>query len=105
MTPLIIEAALNGSTPKERNPRVPKSPEEIAHDSIECLAAGAAIIHNHLEDYSLHGAAAAERYILCWKPVLARYPEAILCPTQLEPENMPQRWAHNGLLAEAGYSA
>ena len=29
-TPLVIEVALNGGTPKARNPNVPRTPAEIA---------------------------------------------------------------------------
>ncbi len=49
-TPLIIEAAINGGTPKERNPNVPRTPAEIAEDGLRCLEAGASIIHNHNDE-------------------------------------------------------
>ena len=34
MEPLIIEAAINGSTPRSHNPHVPKTPAEVAADAI-----------------------------------------------------------------------
>jgi 3-keto-5-aminohexanoate cleavage enzyme len=79
--PVIVEVALNGVTAKARNPNVPMVPEEIAADALACLAAGAAIVHNHIDDFSLPGPAAAARYLAGWRPVLAAVPEAILYPT------------------------
>ena len=81
MTPVIIEAAINGATPKSRNPHVPTSPEEIAADALRCMEAGAAIIHNHIDDFSLSGAAAAERYLEGWRPIVSNQADAILYPT------------------------
>lgn len=79
--PLIIEAAINGVTFRARNPHVPLAPEEIADDALRCLAAGAAIIHNHLPDASLVGPAVAEAYLAGWHPVLSARPDALLYPT------------------------
>jgi len=59
--PVVIEAALNGATPKSRNPHVPTTPEEITADALACMNAGAAIVHTHIDDITLTGAAAAER--------------------------------------------
>jgi uncharacterized protein (DUF849 family) len=47
---LIIDARLNEYTGREANPKVPFSPEEIAHDAAACREAGAAIIHYHARD-------------------------------------------------------
>ena len=47
--PVIIEAAINGVTTTDTNPHVPREPAEIAADALACLAAGAAIIHNHID--------------------------------------------------------
>jgi uncharacterized protein (DUF849 family) len=47
----IITAALTGAvTPKEVNPHIPLSPEEIAEDAVKCWKAGAAIVHIHMRD-------------------------------------------------------
>lgn len=47
----VITAVLCGSWPtKDMNPAVPYSPEEIAHDAIECWKAGAAIVHIHARE-------------------------------------------------------
>ena len=46
-SPLIIEAAINGATSKEKNPHVPRTVDEIVESAFACLEAGAAIVHNH----------------------------------------------------------
>ena len=35
-TAVIIEVALNGVTSKDRNPNVPRSPEEVSADALAC---------------------------------------------------------------------
>jgi 3-keto-5-aminohexanoate cleavage enzyme len=79
--PVIIEAAINGATTKERNPNVPRSPSEIALDALAAIEAGAAIIHNHIDMGGLTEEQAAERYLEGWRPVLATRPDALLYPT------------------------
>jgi uncharacterized protein (DUF849 family) len=53
--PVIIEAAINGPTSKLENPRVPW------HDAQRCLAAGAAIVHNHVKAVMVDGPTAMVR--------------------------------------------
>lgn len=52
--PLVIEAAINGSTSKDANPHVPRTVDEIVATALACVGAGASIVHNHngLEDYA-----------------------------------------------------
>lgn len=48
---VIITAALTGAmTPKELNPNIPLTPEEIAEDAYQCWKAGAAVVHLHMRD-------------------------------------------------------
>lgn len=47
---IIIEAALNEIVQRTQQPLVPLTPEEIARDAIECVEAGASIIHFHPRD-------------------------------------------------------
>ncbi len=48
MSGLILNACLTGMvTTKEKNPRVPISPEEIVRDAVEVARAGAQIVHIH----------------------------------------------------------
>jgi uncharacterized protein (DUF849 family) len=99
--PMIIEAAINGATSKLENPEVPRSAEEIAHDAQRCLAAGAAIVHNHVEVVMVDGPTAAESYLECWRPVWANVPGALLYPT-VNAGPVEQSFAHLPLLAAAG---
>jgi uncharacterized protein (DUF849 family) len=102
VTPVIIEAAINGATPRERNPNVPLTPAEIAADALGCLAAGAAIVHNHIDDFTLSGEAAAERYLEGWRPVVRERPDAILYATVAIGGSIADRFAHVPALAASG---
>src|SRR5690349_8215894 len=81
VTPVIIEAAINGATTKAANPNVPKSPEEIAADALACIAAGAAVIHAHCDPAGGPDDEVAERYLQGFRPVWAERPDALLYPT------------------------
>lgn len=94
MQPAIIEVALNGITTKDQNPHVPITPDEIASDALRCIAAGASIIHNHIEDFRATGSLAAERYGEAWRTVLAAYPDALICPTTADAPTAGERAAH-----------
>ena len=100
MTPVVIEAAINGVTNKRRNPHVPCEPAEIAADALACLQTGAAVVHNHV-DLMMDGAAIAARQLEGWRPVLAARPDAILYPTVGIGPDVAARYAHIGILAEA----
>ncbi|MFN0147411.1 MAG: 3-keto-5-aminohexanoate cleavage protein [Dehalococcoidia bacterium] len=105
--PLIIEAAINGATPKTRNPNVPRSPAEIAGDALACLEAGASIVHNHNDEMLLtpDGVHAAAPYIEAWRAILAERPDALLYPTMGgggPHTTIERRYAHIPALAEAG---
>jgi uncharacterized protein (DUF849 family) len=43
----MIEAGLNETAGKERNPNVPYGPEEVAPDAVAAAEAGAAVVHFH----------------------------------------------------------
>ena len=105
-TPVIIEAALNGATPRERNPRVPRSVDEIVADGVACFAAGAAIVHNHNDDpvigRPVHDAAP---YLAAFARIREAVPNAILYPTMgggASGVTMAQRYAHVEALTRAG---
>jgi len=105
--PVIIEVALNGGMSKDRNPRVPRNPDEIAGDALACLEAGAAIAHNHNDEAVLgsDGHHSAEPYLSAWRQILEQRPDALLYPTMpggrpgISPED---RYAHIVALADAG---
>lgn len=107
-TPVIIEAAINGTTSRDRNPSVPRTPEEIAEEAIRCIEAGASIIHNHNDDPVLDmvtKAHAAGPYVEAWRPVLERHPGVFLYPTMTgggPHTTLEERYGHIPKIAEAG---
>ena len=81
--PVIIEAAINGGTPKARNRNVPRTPAEVAEDGLRCFAAGAAIVHNHNDEPVVGGARGIHRpepYIEAWRAILRERPDELLYP-------------------------
>lgn len=104
---VIVEVALNGGLTQARNPRVPRNPEEIAADALDCLAAGAAIVHNHNDEPVLGGDGAHDPapYLAAWRAILAKRPDALLYPTMAGGGpgiTVESRYAHIEALAEAG---
>lgn len=98
--PVILEVAVNGATPLERNPNVPRSAEEIAEVTSRCIEAGASIVHTHIADIGVSPRRAADLYLEHFRPVLARFPDAILYPTIVFGVAVEERVAHLGMLAE-----
>jgi uncharacterized protein (DUF849 family) len=99
---VIVEAAINGTTTKDRNPHVPRRPDEIARDALDCLQAGAAVVHNHTDVVMVPGPEAAARYLEGWAPVLAARPDALLYPTTNFGPGVEGAYAHMEPLAETG---
>jgi uncharacterized protein (DUF849 family) len=94
MSEVILELAINGETLKSRNSHVPRSPQEIAAAGIACIAHGAGMVHNHIDDPFLTGDAAAECYGQGWSDILASDPDAILCPTMAAGTGIHDRISH-----------
>ena len=107
--PLIIEVSLNGSVKRAQNPHVPYSDEDIVAQAVACMAAGAALVHNHTEDpvFGGTGVMDAENYAQPWRELLALRPDAILTPTMPGKEGVPveQRFAHIEAMAAEGLIA
>lgn len=104
---MILELALNGPTPKARNPHVPRTPEEIAEVALDGIALGASIVHNHNDEpmFTADGVHAVEPYVAAWEPVLARHPDVLLYPTMGAGARgiaVQQRWGHVEELARRG---
>jgi 3-keto-5-aminohexanoate cleavage enzyme len=60
---VIISCALTGAmTPKEKNPAVPVTPQEIADAAYESWKAGAAIVHLHMRDDEWKGTMDRDRF-------------------------------------------
>lgn len=106
--PVLIEVAVNGFTRPDRSPHVPIAPDEIARVAIECLDAGAQIVHQH-DDLGQTGGfgsaspeAMAAQSLAAYEPVLERHPDALLYPTANWGGDIRQRWGHQEILAEKG---
>ncbi len=103
MSPLIIEAAINGATLKSQNPNVPRSLDEISTCACACIDAGATIIHNHTDDSIIQARHDASPYRAAWTRIRERHPDAILYPTMGGGgghTNAKQRYAHIEELAD-----
>lgn len=106
--PCVLEVAVNGSTTKDLNPNVPRTPDEIAAAGLRCAAAGAAIVHNHTDD-SMWGPPSRVHdpapYIEAWTPILTAYPDILTYPTMASGGPgvaIEGRWGHHERLVEAG---
>ncbi len=93
-TPVIVEAAINGITSKQKNPNVPRTPEEVHRDALACLDTGAAIVHSHHDRMAESGATIAEEYLAAWRPLLRERPGTLWYPTLGFVAGMEQRLAH-----------
>jgi uncharacterized protein (DUF849 family) len=104
--PLIVEAAINGATPKAAQPHVPESRDEIVASACACLDAGAAIVHHHNSGEGLfQGRHRSEPYSEAWRAIRARHPDAILYPTMgggSSYTTIEERYAHVRELVERG---
>lgn len=107
--PVIIEASLNGGTPKSANPNVPRTPEEITADAIRCIDASASMIHTHTDDPVIGGSGIHDPapYLEAWRPILKARPGTLLFPTAPvgQPVPVEDRFSHSAALAEAGVLA
>lgn len=105
MTPLIIEAAINGATSPALNPHVPQGPDDISACALRCFAAGAAIVHHHTDDSILSARHTSEGYRAAWERVYAERPDALLYPTMGSGgahTNIRERYAHVEELIDLG---
>lgn len=98
-TPVILEAAINGMTSKEKNPYAPRTPEEIVADALRCYELGATIVHAHNSDIALTGREAADDYLEAWRPILEARPDALWYPTLTASPDMAGRLEHVELIA------
>ncbi len=109
-TPLIIEVSLNGSVKPEQNPHVPYEDDDIVAQAVECMEAGAALVHNHTREpvFGKTGTMDAEDYARPWRKLLELRPDAILTPTMpADPGGVPveERFAHIEAMAAEGLIA
>ncbi len=93
-TPVILEAAINGMTSKEKNPNAPRTHDEIEQEALLCFDLGATIVHAHNSDISLTGEEAAEDYLVPWRRILEARPDALWYPTLTSAPDMAGRLEH-----------
>jgi 3-keto-5-aminohexanoate cleavage enzyme len=95
--PLVIEAAVTRFSPGE--PYI--DTEQTVADALECLEAGAAIVHHH-HDLRLDANSSIEEMIDFARTLLARYPSAITYPDFLAGATVHEMVAHFAPMAAAG---
>jgi uncharacterized protein (DUF849 family) len=102
MEPVVIEAALNGVTSVQRNPRVPATVEDQAKDALACIDAGATVIHTHAPNIAVGPDEAAAQYAATFRPVVEQHPAIICYPTTGIGPTIDDRYRHVELLADQG---
>ena len=82
-TPLVVEAAINGSTAKDKNPNVPRSIDEIVVTALACVEAGASIVHNHNDEpnWGEPSTHSPDPYESAWRAIWAAHPGLLMHPT------------------------
>jgi uncharacterized protein (DUF849 family) len=100
--PVIIEAALNGVTSRDRNPVVPATAEEQAKDALACVDAGATVIHTHAPNIAVPPEEAVEQYAIAFRPVVEQHPGVICYPTTGLGATIEARYRHVELLDDLG---
>jgi 3-keto-5-aminohexanoate cleavage enzyme len=98
--PVVIEAALNGVTSKQRNPLVPVTPEEQAKDGLASVDAGATVIHTHAADLLAPIADVVTQYADAYRPVVEAHPGVICYATTGVGPTIEERYKHVELLAD-----
>src|SRR3954452_14654430 len=97
---VIIEAAINGVGSKQRNPNIPRLPDEVVAETRACLDAGASIIHAHNANIRLVGRPAADDYLAAWRRIIAERPDVLWYPTGVAANDLPSKLLHLELLAD-----
>ncbi|MBM3675294.1 MAG: 3-keto-5-aminohexanoate cleavage protein [Actinobacteria bacterium] len=100
--PVIVEAALNGITHPGHNPRVPVGPDELTVAAIDCVDAGATVVHTHAHNLGAPADGLTDAYAECYRAVLAERPGTILYPTTGLGASAADRYAHVARLASEG---
>ena len=105
-TPLVIEAAINGSTAKDKNPNVPRSIDEIVAAALACVEAGASIVHNHNDEpnWGEPSTHSPDPYESAWREVWTVHPGLLMHPTTSGERSaaVEQRFSHTQELHRRG---
>ncbi len=100
--PVIIEAALNGVTTKAHNSNVPVTPGEQAKDALQCVDAGASVIHTHAPNVGAPPEETVEEYANAYRPVVDAHPGVVCYPTAGLGPTIDVRYKHVELLDDLG---
>ena len=104
--PLVIEAAINGSTSKEANPNVPRTVDEIVATALACVDAGAAIVHNHNDEpnFGEPSTHSPDPYEAAWRRIWDARPGLLVHPTTSGERSaeIAQRFSHIAELHRRG---
>jgi 3-keto-5-aminohexanoate cleavage enzyme len=98
--PCIIEVAL--SCRPDRNPNAPLHLDDLVQQGLDCMAAGASIVHMHPPRMEGTLEAAVEQYAACFTRWLERDPDVLGLPTVGSGDTFAAQFAHQLVLAEAG---
>src|SRR3569833_3361327 len=106
-SPVLIEVAINGARTKAASPHVPLTEDEIVRDILDCVEAGASIIHAHAGEPVVGGAGhhGSAAYLRAFARVRERHPALLMYPTLPgggPSTAMARRLAHVVELADAG---
>ena len=110
--PVILECAINGSVTKDKNKFAPGTLAEHTEEVINCLDAGATIIHMHSNKPNKDIKLAAQPYKDIYGPVWEKHPHAIVYATanfdpkvynkERKPWSGEIQCGHQRILAEDG---
>lgn len=107
-TPLIVEAAINGTVTKAKNPHVPLTAGEVAACVDACIASGASVFHSHAQEANigeLNRRHSSALYIAALREIRKKHRSAILYPTLPGGDDrltMADRYAHIAEIDDAG---
>ncbi|HEY8599732.1 MAG TPA: 3-keto-5-aminohexanoate cleavage protein [Thermomicrobiales bacterium] len=88
MTPVMIQAALNGGRSRAECPAVPVAPPEIAEEARRCAMAGASVVHFHAQRDGGGWLADRERYAEAIRRIRAVAPDLLISITSLRPADV-----------------
>jgi 3-keto-5-aminohexanoate cleavage enzyme len=88
-SPVIIEAALNGGRDRRDHPDIPYTPEEVAHEAIACVDAGASIVHIHARGRYGAWSASPAWYSHAIRRIRHYRPNVLISLTSIRPDTIP----------------
>ena len=78
--PVVLQVSING-VGAGTGGHIPSTPQQIANVALECIAHGAAIIHNHVDRVNCSAEVTVDRYLEGWRLIYAQRPDALVFPS------------------------